>query len=248
VAHPKLDSISEARQTVELSDSKNKIENNITGSTCVTIAYPFCSCSNSKLCSEFYIGARSCDGYVVPSTPADFMHISSINCGMEGPGKTAIDLNKKVESAIPQNGWCVFLFHGIDNDRAYSPMSSEQLETHLRYVQINKANYWVATFGNVIRYIRERNAAILTVKSETMTRINLQLTDTLDNAIYNYPVSIRRPMPKGWKGVNVMQGDKKRSAFLVKKDKVVYIQFDAVPNAGMIIINKLKSALAVVTD
>ena len=239
VTHPKLDSINEARQTVELRDSKNRIENNITGSKCVTIAYPFCSCSNSKLCSEFYIGARSCDGYVVPSTPADFMHISSINCGTEGPGKTATDLNAKVESAIPQNGWCVFLFHGIDTDRAYSPMPSEQLGTHLKYVQANKENYWVATFGNVIRYIRERNAAILMVKSETRTHITLELTDTLNDRIYNYPVSIRRPIPKGWKGTNVMQGDEKRSTFLVKKDKVTYIQFDAVPNAGMIILNKL---------
>ena len=248
VTHPNLDSINETRQTVEFHDSKNRIDSNIVDSKCVTIAYPFCSCSNSKLCSEFYIAARSCDGYDVPSTPADFMHISSINCGAEGPGKTATDLNTKVESAIQQNGWCVFLFHGIDNDQAYSPMPSEQLGTHLKYVYAKRANYWVATFGNVVRYIKERNAVILNVKSETPTRISLQLTDTLNNEIYNYPVSIRRPIPKGWKGASVMQGDEKRSVFLVKKDKAAYIQFDAIPNAGTIVINKQKTALAEMMD
>jgi len=248
VTHPNLDNINEARQTVELRDSKNRIDSNIVNFNCVTIAYPFCSCSNSKLSSTFYIAARSCDGYVVPPTPADFMHISSINCGTEGPGRTATDLNAKVESAVPQNGWCVFLFHGIDNDQAYSPMPSQQLGTHLEYVHANKANYWVATFGNVVRYIRERNAAILTVKSESPFRISLQLTDTLDNRIYNYPITIRRPMPKGWKGANVMQGTEKRSVFFVKKDKAPYIQFDAVPNAGTIIINKQKAALKEMSD
>jgi len=248
VTHPNLDSINETRQMVELRDSKIRIDSNIVNSNCVTIAYPFCSFSNSKLSSAFYIAARSCDGSVVPSTPADFMHISSINCGTEGPGRTATDLNGKVESAIQQNGWCVFLFHGIDNDRAYSPMSSQQLETHLEYVSANKMKYWIATFGNVVRYIRERNAAMLTVNSQGSTRITLSLTDTLDNEIYNYPVTIRRPMPKGWKGATVMQGTEKRNVYLVKKDKAAYIQFDAIPNAGKIVINKQKTAPSEIMD
>ncbi|MDD4970113.1 MAG: polysaccharide deacetylase family protein [Paludibacter sp.] len=243
VSHPSLDSISVDKQLIEYRDSRNTIDTKISGSKCMTIAYPFCSCDNFKLCSEYYMAARSCDGFIVPSTPSNFMCISSINCGTEGPAKTATDLNVSVESAVSKNGWCVFMFHGIDNDNGYSPISSEDLGAHLDYVAANRSKYWINTFGNVIRYIKERNAVQLTVNSESSKRITLQLTDTLDNAIYNYPVTIRRPMPTVWKGASVTQGTENLVIHVVRKNQVAYIQFDAIPNAGAIVITKQKRVL-----
>ena len=240
VNHPSLDSISYARQTMEYRDSKDTIEYRIKGQKCVTIAYPYCSCGDSTLCSEFYIAARSCDGFMEPSTPPNFMCISSVGCGQDGQVKTAQEFNAKIESALPTNSWCVFMMHGIDNDKGYSPLSSNELATHLKYVDANKSKYWVSTFGNVTRYIKERNAASLTVLRESLKKIKLQFSDSLENSIYNFPLTIRRPLPKGWKGARVQQGAVKLPIQFVRMNLTHYIQFDAIPNGGIITINKQK--------
>jgi peptidoglycan/xylan/chitin deacetylase (PgdA/CDA1 family) len=240
VTHPSLDSISESYQTREYKDSRDIINRKITGQKCLTIAYPFCANGKSNLCSECYIAARSCDGFLASSTPGDFMNIGSINCGTEGEAKTTPELNAKVESAISSKAWCVFMLHGIDDDKGFSPLRSEELGSHLNYVSANSSKFWVNTFGNVVRYIKERNAVSLTILPGRSKHISIQLTDSLDNSVYNYPVSIRRPLPRGWKNARVKQGTANLTVQRVKQNSVDYIQFDAVPNAGTIIISKRK--------
>ena|ERR1035437_3645239 len=104
----------------------------------------------------------------------------------------------------------------------------------------NAAKFWVNTFGNVVRYIKERNAVSLNELSVKSRRITLQLTDSLDNSIYNYPVSIRRPLPNLWKGASVTQGRVKLKVTTVNLNSTNYILFDAIPNAGTIAIKKEK--------
>ena len=61
-------------------------------------------------------------------------------------------------AAASNNGWCVYLFHGIDNDGGYSPVSTATLQGCVDYMDKNRQKFWIESFGNVIRYIRERNA------------------------------------------------------------------------------------------
>lgn len=240
ISHFSLDSLTNANQLTEFLGSKNIINSKISGQTCLTIAYPFCTGGNSNLCSECYVAARSCDGFIATTTPVDFMNISSINCGTEGEVKTASDFNTKIESAVNSRGWCIFMMHGLDGDNCFSPVLSSELSLHLDYVTANCSKFWVSTFGNVARYIKERNAVSLTVLSNRSKRISIQLSDSLDNSLYNYPVSIRRPLPRGWSAASVMQGTINLETRLMKVNAVNYILFDAVPNAGTIIISKRK--------
>jgi peptidoglycan-N-acetylglucosamine deacetylase len=241
VSHPSLDSISDVLQEAEFRNSQDTINKHITRQKCMTIAYPYCASGNRNLCSECYIAARSCDGFLEPPTPRNFMYVGSINCGTLGQARTATELNAKVESAANSSSWCVFMLHGIDNDNGFSPVRSEELASHLSYVSANNNKFWVNTFGNVIRYIKERDAVRLNELSAQPRRISLQLTDSLDNSIYNYPVSIRRALPPGWKNASVKQGKINRAVQLVKLNSIDYLQFDAIPDAGTIVISKSKT-------
>jgi oligosaccharide reducing-end xylanase len=238
VSHTSLNTLSDDQQTTELKNSKDAINSNITGQNCITIAYPNCLPGNETLCSQYYIGARGCQGYVESSTPADMMNISSITCGTQGSVKISDDFNNKVNSALTSNGWCVFLMHAIDGDNGYSPTQSSELSTHLIYVKNNIANFWVATFGNVVRYIRERNAASVSVVSSQTNSFTVQVTDNLDNSIYNYPVTIRRPLPQDWTDAIVTQNGTNVNAKIANVGTSKYIMFDVVPNAGDIVITK----------
>ena len=151
---------------------------------------------------------------------------------------TAADFNAKFVSTAASKGWCVYLIHGIDSDGGYSPLPSATLRASLQYLDARRNTFWVSTFANVVRYIRERNDVSVTELSNSGDSITLQVTDTLDNAIYNYPVTIRRPLPTGWLSVKVSQNGLPVNASIVKADSVKYVMFDVVPDGGDIVLSK----------
>jgi oligosaccharide reducing-end xylanase len=240
VTHTNLGTLTTAQQLVEFKSSQESINTHIKGHACLTIAYPYCVPGNDSLCASFYIAARHCQGYIEPKTPSDFMKISSLATGNASSIQTVGDFNNRVQKADSLKGWCVFLIHGIDNDGGYSPTQSSVLRAHLAYVKQQNSTYWVAPFGDVVRYIKERNAAVIRELSNKPASITLQVTDKLDNAVYNYPLTIRRALPKHWTSATVTQNGKKVEAKISKKGTLKYITFDVVPDGGEVILKAIK--------
>jgi len=241
VTHANLGGLTIEAQTAELANSKNAVNSHITDSNCVTIAYPYCATGNKPLCAQYYFAARGCQGSIEGNSPGDFMNLSSIACGSVGLVKTAADFTARFESTASSKGWCVFLIHGIDNDGGYSPLPSTVLRAGLDYLDARRDIFWVSTFGNVARYIKERNDVSVTELSVTDSNITLQVTDTLDNAIYNYPVTIRRLLPVEWGWgpfVNVSQNGRLVNSSIVEINFTKYVMFDVVPDGGNVMISK----------
>lgn len=238
VTHPYLSGMNLTQQTNELKNSQDVINSRISGQKCVTLAYPYCVPGNQALTEQYYIAARHCQGYIEGITPSNFYQISSLICGNLGSVKTAADFNQKYENTLTSKGWCVFLIHGIDGDGGYSPLPSTTLRASLEYLNARKSQFWVSTFGNIVRYIRERDTVSVSESSNQDTRITLQVTDTLDDAIYNYPITIRRPLPPSWSSAYVLQNGRTVNASVVEVDSTKYVMFDVVPDGGNVILSK----------
>ncbi len=238
VTHPHFAGMSDSLQTVELKDSQDSINAHITGQRCITLAYPFCETCKRSICEQYYIAARICSGQIEPSTPRDFMGISSIVCGPQGLNTTK-NITDKFKSTASSKGWCVLLLHGLDEEESWSTLSSTILRETLAYLDSNRVTYWVSTFSNVVRYIMERNAASVTELSAEDSIITVQVTDTLDNDIFDYPITVRRPLPEGWISADVTQnGEPVGNAQVVTINSIKYIVFDAVPDGEDIAIMK----------
>jgi oligosaccharide reducing-end xylanase len=237
VDHATMSSLSDADQTSECANSQSTINANVTNQKCVTLAYPGCAVGNESIVAQYYIGARGCSGQIVPSTPSDFMNISSIICGSMGIN-SASALNSAADSAANSGRWCVYLIHALDNEGGYSPLASSILQSSVNYMDSNRGKFWVQTFGNVVRYIRERNAVNVAETGSTSTTLTVSVTDSLDNSIYNFPVTIRRPLPSGWSSATASQGGKDLGAQIVTVSGTTYVMFDAVPNGGNVTITK----------
>jgi len=236
--HPNLSTVSLSNQLLELQNSRLEIDKKITNAKCLTIAYPNCAVGDYATVGQNYISARGCQGFIEGKTPKDFLNISSLVCGTESTLKTADNLNSKITSAITTKGWLVFLFHGIDNDGGYSPFSSVELRKSLEYVQKIDSQIWVATFLNATLYVRERNAVNVHELSSTSDLITLAVTDALDNAVYNLPISLSRSLPLGWTSAEVTQNGKVIASKLVGTGTAKKIQFNVVPDAGEVKISK----------
>jgi len=238
VTHPALNTLSIAGQETELQQSQSMINTNIPNAKCLTTAYPNCILGDLTTIKKYYMAGRICSGAIVSSSPADFYNISSIMTGTQSAIKTAQDFNNKAILAKTSKGWCVFLTHGIDNDGGYSPTQSSELSSHLSYIDTNSEDYWVDTFGNVVKYIKERNALSLTETLYTTDSLLVVAADNLDNTIYNVPVTIRRSLPASWPNASVSLNNKIVSSAISVVGTKKYIVFDVVPDQGELVLTK----------
>jgi oligosaccharide reducing-end xylanase len=241
MTHPDLTTVPATQLTNELANSQSNIEVQITNELCVTLAYPDCTVPSESLTAQYYIAARICSGSLVPATPSDFYQISSYVLGNTGSYTTGASINALADSAVSQQRWCVYLIHALDGDNGYSPLPSAALQASVYYTSTNQSKFWVETFGNVVRYIKERNASAVTETANTGSSITVQVTNNLNNTIYNYPITLRRPMPSGWLAAAVTQNGQPITANLVTISSTNYVMFDIVPNGGNVILSQVNS-------
>jgi peptidoglycan/xylan/chitin deacetylase (PgdA/CDA1 family) len=108
--------------------------------------------------------------------------------GYGRPGFTTGKANQLVDKALAEKRWMVAMLHAIvDGYAAFS--SASILEEHLKHVQTLNDRLWVDTFGNVGRYVKERDAAKLSVNRDA-TSATIILTTGLDASLFNLPLTV----------------------------------------------------------
>lgn len=239
VTHTNFRQLSVAKQKEELASSVKVIDSKISSEKCLTMATPYCAQGSDSLAATYFVAVRGCAGFIESKTPKNIMNVSSIICGTQGPVKKVADYKAKADEAADKNGWLVYLLHGIDDDGGYSPVPSDTLKASLEYLKANNSKFWVSTFGNQAKYMRERDCVSVKETSVSRKTIKLSVGDTLNNKEwYNYPLSFRRVLPEGWKSAKVAQNGKIVSSLTVEVNSVKYIQFNAVPDAGEVVLKK----------
>ena len=234
VTHPSLGGLTVAQQLTELQQSQATIRANVPTARCETVAYPNCVVGDGPTIQSYYLAGRGCSGQLMPATPGDFYNLSAIITGSTGTVQTAANFNSRVDAARAARGWCVFLTHGINSDGGYSPTQSTELAAHLAYVNTNGADFWVGTFADVVKYIKERNAAVLAETTVSTTQFSLTLTDNLPDLVYNMPLTVRRQLPAAWTGAAVLRGTTPVPSSVVTSAGVRYVVFEAVPDQGAV--------------
>ncbi|RNI37371.1 polysaccharide deacetylase family protein [Hanamia caeni] len=156
-----------------------------------------------------------------------------------GPlSKTPMPLMKSwVDTSLAHdNIWLVLVFHGIEGI-GWEPTPAQKLEEYFQYIQSKENDIWVATFGDVTRYVRERmNAKIKT--HEGNDAITVTLTHTLNPEMYNLPLTLKTYVSPEWKQVTVKQDNKTQEVATAKDSKGSYVLYQARPNKGIITISK----------
>ena len=79
------------------------------------------------------------------------------------------------------------------------------LDTYFQYIKQNENNLWITTFKDAGKYMRERMHATVT-ENKTNKNITVHLTQTLDNHVYNIPLTLKTYVPESWKSVKIDAG------------------------------------------
>ncbi|MFH0757675.1 MAG: polysaccharide deacetylase family protein [Bacteroidota bacterium] len=229
VNHPDLttlptgDSLTENTIAYELWESKKVIEEKIAeGYHCLTHAYPFCT--NNTVVREFvaryYESARTCGSMNNNASP----NYLALNSGIyDWPAvrnsffddfKLLNSFFKTVESTIIRQGnWGILLSHEVipfvevKESGTWEPTSCEWMIEASKWL-VNKANegkLWIGTVADVTRYAKERDAFYYTLLSEMEDTITYYVSDSLDNSVFDFPLSVDIEVPSTWKMVQVVQ-------------------------------------------
>ncbi len=106
------------------------------------------------------------------------------------------------------------------------------LTTYLDYLQ--RKNLWVGTFGAAVKYIKERSSATISVFSSSSDQMVLSLADSLDDAIYNQPLTLRSEVPSGWTSVKIEQGSSSIEVPSTVEGTTRVVYYNALPDRGLI--------------
>ena len=213
----------------------------------ITLAYPNCNTPGDAQVLQNYVVGRICNAswsggsdIMGKNGPSNWAAASALMTGDQGTSDFKGNMNKAAE----QGGWVAFLTHGFttgSNGFAnYSPTDANAMEGALQHAQQNDGNFWVAPMGYVAMYIKERNASKIEPQDGgAANSMTFKLSHTIADNIskYDYPLSIK--VKTSWSNVEVTQDGAK----LESKVDGGYVYFDAVPNAGSIVVKDANASV-----
>lgn len=132
------------------------------------------------------------------------------------------------KTATEGNIWLVLVFHGVDGV-GWKPKTGGELTDYFEYISAKKQSLWVATFQDVAKYIREREAGtVATYKDGDAIRVVLR--SSLTDLSYDLPLTLKTYVPGEWDAVKVQQGQRTKQSDLVRDSGATYVMYQAIPN------------------
>lgn len=227
------------------------------GYQCHTIAWPYgarrLDVINDPANPEWFIAARGAGNTLLAANSVNAAdttlwwkygqgdkgmdHFYVIGDALMTTGTSLTTYENQLDLVESTGGWTVFTYHGIETG-GYQNISAAAFTQQAAAVAA-RDNLWVAPFGDVVRYIRQRDAATVTVIENTGQRIELTVTDDLDDSLYHLPLSFSMDLPAGWSGVTANQNGTAIDARLSDGR----LHFNAVPDQGPVVLENAASPL-----
>ena len=135
---------------------------------------------------------------------------------------------------VRDNVWLCLTFHGVDGI-GWEAKPHEELAEYFKYMKAHEDSLWIATFGDVTKYMRERMNAKINTK-EKDKKIVLTLDCSLDKSMYDIPLTLITYVPPEWKEVNVKQGEKSAKVNIQKDKKGAYVLYQARVSGGEVVV------------
>ena len=239
----------------ELKDSHDAILTNLTGQTSLCISWPFGKGGGGndsvvrRIAKKYYFAARNTTAgttYGDAYTHFQNSYFSTFgrNYYLQSGGvlmtstTSKIDIGTCLTEIIKLNGWFSPYYHAVNQAGGYNNITTELFQQHIDTIAKRSNDVWITTVGRASKYHHERNAGAvsLVATAENATNWTLQLTDNLDNAVYDQPLTILLSIP-GF-GVETITQNQKLIPFTPVAD---IIRFNALPDGGDIVIKKFNT-------
>jgi endoglucanase len=238
VSHAHLTELSNSSLRSELADSRATLEAAFALPPGLTLAYPF-SDTNTRvqdMTAQYYIAARGGWGRTISPDmsqwPLDgYNRFNLPSYGWTASGHDLDAMNSATDRAISRGEWVVEMIHGTDGEGWEPPDWTSVYEPHFDYVKTRESDLWIDTFGNVYRYIAERDACRVSVQAIAGgTAVVLTNESTLPPT--PVPLTLKIDIPDQWISVTVSDNGNVLSGRIITENRNKYYLVDTIPTAA----------------
>ena len=151
------------------------------------------------------------------------------------------------QNAIDNNKWGLIIIHDVvpfsDLDsllgQIYQPVTNEWLTSLCDFLWARsiEKEVWVETVGNITRYIKERDSASYQIISSSNQLIEINVSNYLNNTIYNYPLSAYIKVPNDWDYVRTEQNGVIDTLTTIVTDTGGVVLAKVIPDKGILKLN-----------
>lgn len=201
IHHWDLPTLTPAELWEEVVLSRQYIMENLSVS-CDTFSYPYGSYDGTvlDLVKDHYLFARADDHNItgppapVSNNPPDLYTVVPVNFGaVESPTYMA----QLVQDAVNMEGWLVEMIHAVE-EGGWDPVPEVNFTAHLDYLLSRNDDVWVSPYGNVAKYITERENSQLDINVLSNQSFNVFLNSTLDKTVYDEELTLNITVPMDW--------------------------------------------------
>jgi len=185
-----------------------------------------------ELVKEHYIAARDYEDGVNGLSGLDYYDLGSHSIGESWYSTAMNDIDLALEGKL-----AVIFMHKVVETAEKITDTSDTTLAAMEDITSKLAGYvedgriWNAYLEEAALYLRERENATLTVSGDAAS-LTLTLTDTLDDAVYNYPLTVRVEVPASWSYVKLTQGSRSAYAEVREVGGKWVVDVDVIPDGG----------------
>lgn len=254
------DSSLEGTLLFELFQSKLMIDTKLPDKKCITFAYPYSEHNNmiDFYTSLFYHSARAVgpESNEYSLIDLSWFRLSSLPVVFDLPRDSLFndldefdDFKNWAQITIDENKWGILQTHEVlpysllqDAIQLglYEPVAAEWFDLVCSWIKEQEIinQIWVAPIAEVTKYMKERDSYSYQVIASSDDLIQIELSDTLDNEIYNCPLTADIIVPEAWNEITLIQNNKSSvyNSFFNGINFVVRVP--VIPDEGIIEIHK----------
>lgn len=219
----------------EYAESKRVIEANLPGHRVRFIAYPGGAKpdpNDRNVAAKHYAGARGVTGTLVSPAVMDYLETRAITeNSFDNPKAPWADFKRALDPADKlYRAWGIYIYHGVKDKTPERPL--------FQFIDANKDKLWLSLYAETSLYSQQRDTATLVTKERGTDRIVLSLTDRMDDAVFDYPLTVKVRLPDAWKNATAQQAGKPVSSRVVEHEGARFALVDIVPDRGDTILER----------
>ena len=135
-----------------------------------------------------------------PASPSNFFSIRALPRNYPTDDAGFIQHYRSwVDQTIAAGGWAVETYHNwATTDNVSLEVTEAALQGHLADITTSALSLWTAPFGEVVRYIKERDGTTLSGLAVTANSITLDPTFSGDLTIFDESLTLYTAIPDAW--------------------------------------------------
>ena len=135
-------------------------------------------------------------------------------------------------AAEKKNTWLVLVIHGVDG-LGYEALQSSMLADYFQYIKSKDNKLWIATFGDVTKYMREREHTKI-ISTFNSNHLALTIRSDLNSTLYNIPLTYKTYIPQKWSRATELYGNHLKNLKIQRDNKGKYVVYQV--DAGIKVI------------